>query len=64
MTTLENFYFGNVNPSEYRQSKETKKKISEMTELLDELKDLSVTISRLISFALSSVSFISFSSLL
>lgn len=43
MTTLENFYFGNVNPSEYRQSKETKKKISEMTELLDELKDLLTT---------------------
>ena len=21
MTTLENFYFGNINPSEYRQSK-------------------------------------------
>ena len=43
MTTLENFYFGNANPSEYRQSKETKKKLSEMTELLDELKDLLTT---------------------
>ena len=40
MTTLENFYFGNINPSEYRQKKETKKKLSEMTELLDDLKSL------------------------
>ena len=31
MTTLENFYFGNVNPSEYKQSKDTKMKLSEMT---------------------------------
>ena len=43
MTTLENLYFGNINPSEYRQSKETKKKLSEMTELLDELKDFLTT---------------------
>lgn len=43
MTTLENFYFGNINPSEYRQSKETKKKLSEMTRLLDELKSLLTT---------------------
>ena len=43
MTTLDNFYFGNISPSEYRQSKETKKKLSEMTELLDELKDLLTT---------------------
>ena len=40
MTTLENFYFGIINPSEYKQSKETKKKLSEMTELIDELKDI------------------------
>lgn len=40
MTTLENFYFGNINPSEYKQSKDTKKKLSEMTRLLDELKAL------------------------
>ena len=40
MTTLEDFYFGNVNPSEYKQSKDTKKKLSEMTDLLDELKSL------------------------
>ena len=40
MTTLENFYFGNINPSEYKQSKDTKKKLSEMTDLLDELKSL------------------------
>ena len=38
MTTLENFYFGNINPSEYKQSKDTKKKLSEMTKLLDELR--------------------------
>lgn len=40
MTTLENFYFGNVNPSEYRQKKDTKEKMMEMTNLLDELKSL------------------------
>ena len=39
MTTLENFFFGNISPSEYKQSKDTRKKLSEMTELLDELKD-------------------------
>ena len=38
MTTLEDFYFGNVNPSEYNQSKGTKKKLSEMTGLLDEFR--------------------------
>ncbi len=38
MTTLEDFYFGNVNPSEYKQSKSTKKKLPEMTKLLDELR--------------------------
>ncbi len=38
MTTLENFYFGNVNPSEYKQSKDTKKKFSTMTRLLEELR--------------------------
>lgn len=37
MSTLENFYFGNINPSEYKQSKDTKKKLSEMATLLDEL---------------------------
>ena len=40
MTALENFYFGNVIPSEYKQSKDTKKKLSELTDLLDELKSL------------------------
>ena len=40
MTTLENFFFGNISPSEYKQSKDTRKKLSEMTELLDELKGL------------------------
>ena len=40
MIALEDFYFGNVNPSEYRQKKDTKKKLSEMTDLIDELKSL------------------------
>ena len=40
MTALEDFYFGNINPSEYRQKKDTKKKLSEMTDLLDGLKNL------------------------
>ena len=40
MTTLENFYYGNINPSEYRQSKDTRKKLSERTGLLNELKTL------------------------
>ena len=43
MTALEDFYFGNVNPSEYRQKKDTKKKLSEMTDLIDELKHLLTT---------------------
>lgn len=43
MTTLENFYFGNINPSEYKQSKGTKKKLSEMTKLLDELRAMLTT---------------------
>lgn len=43
MTTLENFYFGNINPSEYKQSKDTKKKLSELPGLLDELKALLTT---------------------
>ena len=43
MTTLESFYFGNVNPSEYKQSKDTKKKLSEMTRLLDELRVMITT---------------------
>ena len=43
MTTLENFYFGNVNPSEYKQSKNTKKKLSEMARLLDELRSMLTT---------------------
>ena len=43
MTILENFYFGNINPSEYKQSKDTRKKLSEMTNLLDELKSLLTT---------------------
>ena len=38
MTTLENFYFGNISPSEYKQSKDTRKTLSEMTRLIDELK--------------------------
>lgn len=43
MTTLENFYFGNINPSEYKQSKDTRKKLSEMTKLLDELRAMLTT---------------------
>lgn len=43
MTTLENFYFGNINPSEYMQSKGTKKKLSEITCLFDEMKSLLTT---------------------
>ena len=38
MTTLENFYFGNINPSEYKQSGNSKKKLSEMTRLLEQLR--------------------------
>ena len=40
MTILENFYFGNINPSEYKLSKDARKKLSEMTNLFDELKGL------------------------
>ena len=40
MTTLENFYFGNVNPSEYNQGRDTKKKLSEMAKLLDEFRSI------------------------
>ena len=40
MTTLENFYFGNINPSDYRQSTEVRKKLSEMTVLMEELSSL------------------------
>ena len=41
MTTLENFYFGNINPSDYRQSTEVRKKLSVMTALMEELPSLS-----------------------
>ena len=44
MTALENFYFGNINPSEYKQSDEVRKKLSAMTNLLDELKELLTTV--------------------
>ena len=43
MTTLENFYFGNINPSEYKQSGNSKKKLLEMTRLLDELRSILTT---------------------
>ena len=43
MTTLENFYFGNINPSEYRQSGDTKKKLSEIAKLLDGLLSMLTT---------------------
>ena len=41
MTTLENFYFGNINPSDYRQSAEVRRKLSAMTVLIEELSSLS-----------------------
>lgn len=40
MTTLEYFYFGNINPSDYRQSSEVRKKLSAMTALIEELSSL------------------------
>ena len=40
MTALENFYFGNINPSDYRQSAEVRKKLSSMTALIEELSSL------------------------
>ena len=40
MTTLESFYFGNINPSDYRQSAEVRKKLSAMTALIEELSSL------------------------
>ena len=43
MTTLENFYFGNVNPSDYKQSKDTEKKLSEMAKLFDEFRTMLTT---------------------
>lgn len=43
MTTLENFYFGNINSSEYEQSKDTKKKLSETIRTLDELRSMLTT---------------------
>ena len=43
MTTLEDFYFGNVSPSEYNQGRDTKKKLSEMMKLLDELRSMLTT---------------------
>ena len=41
MTTLVNFYFGNINPSDYRQSSEVRKKLSAMTALIEELSSMS-----------------------
>lgn len=43
MAVLENFYFGNINPSEYKQKKDTKKMLSEMTGLLDKMSSLLTT---------------------
>ena len=40
MTTLEDFYFGNVSPSEYNQGRDTKKKLSEMTNFFDEFRSI------------------------
>ena len=41
MTNLEYFYFGNINPSDYRQSAEVRKKLSAMTALIEELSSMS-----------------------
>lgn len=43
MTTLENLYFGNNNPSEYKYSKDARKKLSETIALINELKSLNTT---------------------
>ena len=43
MTTLENYYFGNINPSEYKQSGDTKKKLPEIAKLLDGLLSMLTT---------------------
>ena len=40
MIALEDFFFGNVNPSEYNQGRDTKKKLSEMAKLLDEFRSI------------------------
>lgn len=40
MTTLENFYFGNINPSDYQQSAEVRKKLSIMTKYMEKLSSL------------------------
>lgn len=43
MITSEDFYFGNINPSEYKQSRDNRKRLSEMTKLLDELRAILTT---------------------
>ena len=40
MTALEDFYFGNINPSDFKQSDEVRKKLSAMTDLIEELSSL------------------------
>lgn len=39
MTVLENFYFGNIQPCEYKQSAEVRRKLADMTVAAEKLKD-------------------------
>lgn len=43
MAILENLFFGNINPSEYKQGRDSKKNLSEMTKLPDELRSMLTT---------------------
>ncbi len=43
MTALEKYYFGNINPGEYKQSKDTKKKLSQTIKAFDELRSMLTT---------------------
>ena len=38
MTLLEDFYFGNIQPCEYEQSSEVRRKLSDMTDLAEILR--------------------------
>lgn len=39
MTLLEDFYFGNIQPCEYEQSSEVRRKLSDMTDLAEILRE-------------------------
>ena len=39
MTVLEDFYFGNIQPCEYKQSAEVRRKLSDMTITAEKLKN-------------------------